>query len=125
MLLIVNVVMKSEYSLLGWKGSLLVPLHKNGDVEQVGNYRRIPSGCSVGRVFVKVLARRLERFAKDRISTEAQVQGWFRSDRCSDEWLVLRGVCEVWNKEKKNSYLAFLDISKAFGNVWREDSSLE
>ena len=34
-----TVVMKSECSLLGWKRSLLVPLQKEGDVEQVGNYR--------------------------------------------------------------------------------------
>ena len=38
-LLMMNVVMKSEYCLLDWKRSLLVPLHKDGDVEQVGNYK--------------------------------------------------------------------------------------
>ena len=26
----------------------------------------------------------------------------------------------VWRREKKNSYLAFLDISEAYDNVWRE-----
>ena len=26
-------------------------------------------------------------------------------------------VCEVQKREKKNSYLAFLDISKAYGSV--------
>ena len=40
--------------------------------------------------------------------------------RYSDQWLVLSDVCEVWKKEKKNSYLAFLDISKAYVNVWRD-----
>ena len=33
---------------------------------------------------------------------------------------MLRGVCEVRKREKKNSYLAFLDISKANDSVWRE-----
>ena len=63
MLLVMNMVMKSECCLLDWKKSLLVPLHKDGDVEQVGNYRRIALGCSVAKVFVRVLARRLGRFA--------------------------------------------------------------
>ena len=46
------------------------------------------------KVFVRVLARRLGRFAKDRILTK--VQGGFRSvRRCSDQWLLPRGVCEV------------------------------
>ena len=34
---------------------------------------------------------------------------------------MLRGVCEVREREKKNSYVAFLDISKAYDSVWRED----
>ena len=63
--------------------------------------------------------RRLGRFAEDRILIEAQ--GRFRSGRrCLDQWLVLSGVCEVRKREKKNSYLAFLDISKAYDSVWRE-----
>ena len=75
------------------------------------------------KVFVRVLARRLGRFAEDRISTEAQ--GGFRSGRsCSDQWLVLRGVCKVHKREKKNSYLAFLGISEAYDSVWREGCGL-
>ena len=92
----VMLLMMSECCPLDWKRSLLVPLPKD-DVEQVGNYRGITLGCSV----VKVLARRLGGFAEDRILTE--VQGRFRSGRrCSDQWLVLRGVHEGRGREKKN-----------------------
>ena len=95
----INVVMKSEYCLLDWKRSCL---HKDGDVEQVGNYRGIALGCSVVKVFVSVFARRLERFAEDRILTE--MQGGFRSGRrCLDQWLVLGDLCEVRKREKNNS----------------------
>ena len=46
------------------------------------------------KVFVRVLARRLGRFAEDKILTKPH--GGFRScSRSSDQWLVLRGVCEV------------------------------
>ena len=38
----------------------------------------------------------------------------------SDQWLVLRGVCELRKREKKTSYLVFLDVSKAHNIVWRE-----
>ena len=71
------------------------------------------------KVFVRVLARRLGRFVEDKILTK--VLGGFRScRRCSDQCLVLRDVCELQKKEKKNSYLAFLDFSKAYESVWRE-----
>ena len=75
------------------KSSLLVPLHKDGDNEEVGNYREIAVCCSMAKVFMRVVARRLRlgRFVEDRILTEAQ--GVFRSHRrCSHQWLVLRGV---------------------------------
>ena len=89
-------------------------------MEQVRNYGGIALGCSVVKVFVRVLVRRLEKFAEDRILTE--MQGGFRSGRrCSDQWLMLRGVCEVRKRAKKNSYLASLDISKAYDSVWREE----
>ena len=41
----------SECCLLNWKRSLLVHLHNDSDVEQVGNYRGIALGCSVVKVF--------------------------------------------------------------------------
>ena len=65
-----------------------------------------------------VMARRLGRFSEGMILTEAQ--GGFRSHRgCSDQCLVLRGVCEL-RKKKKTSYLAFLDVCKAYDSVWSE-----
>ena len=68
------------------------------------------------KVFVRLLARRLGRFAEDRILTEAH--GGFRcGSRCSDQWFVLRGVCEVRKRKKMNSYLAFLNISKPYERV--------
>ena len=49
---------------------------------------------------MRVMARRLGRFAEDRILTE--VQGGLRSHRrCSYQWLVLRGVCDLRKREKK------------------------
>ena len=48
------------------------------------------------KVFVRVLVKRLGWFAEVKILTEAQ--GGFGSDRCSDQWLVLRAVCEVQKK---------------------------
>ena len=68
---------------------------------------------------MRVMAGRLGMFAEGKILTEPQ--GGFRSHRiCSHQWLVLRGVCELRKREKKTSYLAFLDVSKVYDRVWRE-----
>ena len=34
---------------------------------------------------------------------------------------MLRGVCEVQKSVKNRSYLAFLDITKAYDSMWREE----
>ena len=44
MLQVVNLVMRSVSCLADWKRSLLVPLHKDSDNEEVGNYRGIALG---------------------------------------------------------------------------------
>ena len=58
-LLMLNLVMRSESSPADWKRSLLVPLHKDRDNEEVGNYRGIALGCSLAKMFMRVLVRRL------------------------------------------------------------------
>ena len=68
----------------------------------------------MAKVLSKLLSRRLGTFAEEEILTEAQ--GRFRSERrCADQILILRGVCvcELRRKEKKGTYMAFLDVSKA------------
>ena len=62
-------------------------------------------------MLMKVMTRRLESFAENRILMEAQ--GGFKSHRkCLDQWLVLRR-----KREKKTLYFAFLDVSKAYDSV--------
>ena len=113
-----NLVLRSESCPADWKRSLLLPFHKDGDNEEIGNYRRMALDCSVAKVMT-VMVRRWGRFAEDRILTEAQ--GRYRSPRrCLDQWLMLRGACELKNREKKTSYLAFLGVSKAHDSVQRE-----
>ena len=111
-------MLRSESCLADWKRSLLVPLH-DGDNEEVENYRGIALGCSMAKVFMIVMVRGLRRFAEDRIFREAQ--GGFRSHRrCSDQLLMLKGVCELRKRGKKTSYLAFLDVGKTYDSVWKE-----
>ena len=81
---VMNLVLRRESCSADWKWSLLVPLHKDGDNEEVG----ITGDClSVARVFMRVMAWRLGRCAEDRILTEAE--GGLRSHRrYSDQWQV-------------------------------------
>ena len=67
MLHAMNLLLRSESCPADWKrGLLVVPLHKDGDNKEVGNYRGVALGCSVAKVYMRVMARRLGWFAEDK-----------------------------------------------------------
>ena len=102
-----------------WMRSFIVPIFKGGEQELPGNYRGIALGSCVAKVMARVICEQLGEFAEDMILTEEQ--GGFRENRgCSDQILALRSICEVRKEQKKSTYLAFLDVSKAYDTVWRE-----
>lgn len=43
-----------------WRRSIIVSLHKRGDVNDTGNYRGISLLCSAYKIFAEILKRRLE-----------------------------------------------------------------
>lgn len=45
-----------------WAKGFIVPLFKNGSKDDPLNYRGITIGCSVGKLFIKILNYRLETF---------------------------------------------------------------
>ena len=102
-----------------WMKSFIVPIFKGGEQELPGNYRGIALGSCVAKVMARVICEQLGGFTEDMILTEEQ--GGFRANRgCSDQILALRSICEARKEQKKSTYLAFLDVSKAYDTVWRE-----
>ena len=69
MLQVMNLVLRSKSCMTDWKRSLLVTFRKDGDNAQVGNYREFALGCSMAKVFMRVMARRLGSFSENRILT--------------------------------------------------------
>ena len=50
-----------------------------------------------------------------------EAQGAFRRDRrMEDNIFTLQGICALRKSKKDKTFLAFLDLSKAFDRVWRE-----
>ena len=58
---------------------IIVPLHKEGNERDLGNYRGITSGSHIGKVFCSVLRERLCQAVDGVVLEEAQ--GGFRKNR--------------------------------------------
>ena len=56
-----------------WNKGMIIPIYKNGDVQSPSNYRPITLLSSIGKLFTKILSKRITEWAEDHaLLTEAQ-----------------------------------------------------
>ena len=93
---------------------VVVPIHKEGDVMRIGNYRGVTLGSHFGKLFCQILKRRLTTVVeKEGILGEAR--GGFRKTRQTvDQLFVLNSITQLRHSQGKKTWLAFLDLRKAF-----------
>ena len=60
-----NNILESGIYPNGWCEAILCPLHKNGSVNEVGNYRGISLLPVLSKVFTKILNNRLVKWAEN------------------------------------------------------------
>ena len=54
-----NIVFNSGYFPSSWSDGIIIPLHKKGSTQNVGNYRGITLLSTLGKLFTRVLNNRL------------------------------------------------------------------
>ena len=97
----------------------IVTLYKNkGERSDCNNYRGISLLSIVGKVYARVLLARLQKLA-ERIYPESQCG--FRAGRSTvDMVFSLRQLQEKSREQNLRSYIAFIDLTKAFDLVSRD-----
>ena len=100
-----------------WSEGLLVPLHKKGSKSSPDNYRGITLLSVLGKIFTRILNKRLDSWAeKYEIYIEAQYG--FRRDRgTTDSLFILNQIINQVLENGKKLYAFFIDFSKAFDRV--------
>jgi hypothetical protein len=97
-----------------WQNGIIKPIHKSGSLFELDNYRGITLSSNVYKVFSKVIEKKIVSFLEDS-NILGESQGAFRKNRRLEDHIFT-----LQKKKEKNTYLAFLDLSKAFDRVWRE-----
>lgn len=98
---------------LSWTRSIVIPVPKKGNLNEIKNYRPISLTESIRKIFEHCLVR----FLTVSISPMHFSQGGFRSDHCCSD--MISSLHEVLNKNK-NTHIAFLDIKAAYDSVDRK-----
>ena len=98
----------------------IVTLYKNkGDRSDCNNYRGISLLSIVGKLFARVALKRLQALA-ERVYPESQCG--FRAGRSTiDMVFSLRQLQEKCREQRQPLFIAFIDLTKAFDLVSRDD----
>jgi len=101
-----------------WQSSTIVNLYKEGDRADPGNYRGIALISCIGKLYLSLWAHRLAEHGEIRLGEN---QGGFRWGRSTvDQALTLSEVLHQRKREKKDTFLCFVDFRKAFDTVWHD-----
>ena len=104
-----------------WSDGLLVPLHKKGDLSTPGNYRGITLLSVLGKLFTRIMNNRLDQWA-EMYNVYIEAQYGFRKGRSTTDCIfVLHSVINSYVENGKKLYAFFVDYSKAFDYVVREN----
>ena len=103
-----------------WYEGLIKPIFKEGNNEVLNNYRGITITSTVYKTLATVLENQSMKYMES-ANAFGENQGAFRHGRrCEDQLFALKGICAIRKSKKLKTYLAFIDISKAFDTINRD-----
>ena len=104
-----------------WSEGYIIPLHKKGSISDVENYRGITLLSALGKLFSRLINNRLSNWAENYfILIEAQA-GFRPGMSTVDNIFVLHGLITHFLNHGKKLYCAFIDYTKAFDYVVRDN----
>ena len=102
-----------------WYEGFVKPIFKEGSKEFLSNYRGITISSVIYKVLVSIIEKQTMTFLEEK-DILGEYQGAFRKNRrCEDQLFSLKGICDMRKNKKQKTYLAFLDVSKAFDTIDR------
>ena len=116
-LVIVNTSIVTGFYPDSWKHPYIAPIFKNGDADNVTNYRPISLLPIISKILEKIVANQLMFFLENNNLISKNQHG-FRA-RLSTETALLTITNKIYEniEQKKISLLLLLDLSKAFDSV--------
>ena len=104
-----------------WSEGYIVPLHKKGNLNDVENYSGITLLSALGKLFTRVVNNRLSEWSENYFVL-IEAQAGFRANMSTvDDIFVLHGLISHILNHGEKIYCAFIDFTKAFDYVVREN----
>ena len=118
MLPMVQTIWKEEKTIKSWNTGHITSIWKGkGDCEMLKNHRGITTSSAIGTTIDSMLDSRI---GSNVTFTQAQGGGKKGASTC-DHLFILRAIIEIAKKEKRETYITFYDVSKAYDNANNDD----
>ena len=100
-----------------WNTASIVSIPKKGDLSNCNNYRGI-SLINVGiKIISKILTERISKYAFNHNFIRPEQFGFRNHEECISLYISIREICQRRKFQNKFTYVAFLDLKKAYDSV--------
>ncbi|GFS36613.1 retrovirus-related Pol polyprotein from type-2 retrotransposable element R2DM [Trichonephila inaurata madagascariensis] len=103
-----------------WKNSSTILIHKDGEVDQINNWRPIALSNTIYKLFTKFLARKLAEWCEEHSILSPAQKGFTPYDGVIEHNFLINTHLDRARSAQGNAFLAWLDVSNAFGSVPHE-----
>ena len=122
-LMLFNSILTLEYFPEKWSIGSIIPIFKSGDKNVSNNYRGITLLSCLGKLFTKVMNKRLNSWAENHVKLNEAQYGFRRGRGTVDCLFILHGIIEMMLARGRQLYAVFVDYEKAYdyldrGAIW-------
>ena len=102
-----------------WCKSIIVPIHKKGDINIPDNYRGVALTSSISKLYTNILNKRLTQWAQKEGKLIEEQAGFRATYSTIDHIFTLYALVQSFLQKNHKLYVAFIDFKKAFDSVNR------
>ena len=105
---------------IDWCQSIIVPIHKKGDINQCDNYRPISLTSLVSKIYTQILNKRLTTFTNCMNILPEEQAGFREGYSTVDHIFSLHAMVVRQFSRNRKLYVAFVDFRKCFDSIDRK-----
>jgi hypothetical protein len=102
-----------------WTDSLVVLIHKGGEIDDAGNFRMIALTSCMGKPYHLIKAHRLSSFMVSNGYLDATIQKGFMEqiNGCIEHTTLLQEIIQHARHQKRTLHMSSFDLQDAFGSI--------
>lgn len=108
-----------------WTTSWINPIYKSGSRNEMNSYRNINLSSVIEKLLTKMINNRLSKWLQQNEVIHPSQMGFIKGNSVLDNIFVLLEIIQIYKNIKRPLYLCFIDLTKAFDSIPKENLKLK